>query len=535
MFKKLLGIIKFKNEAGNVLVTALVVLAVGVMIIVPVVSLMVTGMKAGQTVEEHMGELYAADSGVEYAMYYMWNNIELLPTSENPVLVIPFNNAVNGISVDVSCEYIAENIYRIISETKDADTGNALLNINSFIRIDQESSGGGGGSVSAVFNNAITTLGGGVTASGAALITGSVFSNGNINMSGSAGIIGNVYSETDISMGWSTYITGDAYAQGTIERPQNVSGSANPGSANQDIDPLSETVVNSVVNGVKDASDFTPAAAGSVTHSGNTTFQPWWPPPSSVFADAVHVSGNLTINNATSLTFYQSVHVTGDLIINASGKTVIFNAPVVVGGDIKIQNGAVIFNESVYSGDETVLSGSGSAVFNGDCKVEGNLNLGSGGDVSFGGTIYVGGNFLASGDRKINISSEVYVGGNLSLSGSSAIKGGHTFVVMGNVSLVGATKLDDADIPFLLVPTGNVSLSGSSYISAVIYAPEANVSYTGDITIYGSIVCDSLSMGGSAKIEYAQGVIDNPYIIDWDGGAGSTTPSGLIVMSWTIS
>ena len=534
MVKKLFGLKKLKSEAGNVLLTVLVVFAVGAMLIIPVVSLMVGGLKAGQTVEENMGELYAADSGVEYAMYYIMNNPDLLPTEENSTLIIPFNNIVNEITVDVRCEYIGNNKFLIISETSDMDTGSELIKINSFIELIQDGGSGEGG-IPAMFNNAITTLGGGVTASGAALITGSVFSNGNINMSGSAGIDGDVYAETNIGLGPATSIDGDAYTQGSINRPQNVTGSANEGSENQDIDPLSEEVINGVIEGVIEASDFTPVAAGPVTHTGNTTFQPWWPPPSSEFTDAVNVNGNLSINNATNLTFYQSVHVSGNLTINASGKTIIFNGPVVVNGNITLQNGNIIFNDSVYAGGDLSLGGSATAEFNGDVKVVVDLDLGSAGDVDFGGTIYVGGDFASSGDRKVGISSDVYVGGDLTMNGSSAIEGGQTFVVMGDVELCGATKLADEDIPFLLVPTGDVDLNGSSYISAVVYAPEADVSYGGDITLYGSLVCNSLSMGGSAHVEWAEGVLDNPYIINWGGDPEPGEISGLTVLSWTIT
>ena len=531
MIRKLFWLKKIKNEAGNVLLTVLVVFAVGAMLIIPVVSLMVGGLKAGQTVEENMDELYAADSGIEYAMYYIMNNLDLLPTEESSTLVIPFNNNVNGMAVDVRCEFIENSKFLIISETSDMDTGSELFSVNSFIELIQSSEGGGG--VAAIFNNAITTLGGGVTASGAALITGSVFSNGNINMSGSAGIDGDVYAENDIGLGWSTYIDGDAYTQGSINRPGNVTGGANEGAENQDVDPLSEEVINSVIGGIVEASDFTPVEAGDVTHEGDTTFQPWWPPPSSEFTDAVNVNGNLSINNATNLIFYQSVHVSGNLTINASGKTIIFNGPVVVNGNITLQNGNIIFNDSVYAGGDLSLGGSATAEFNGDLKVVNDLDLGSGGDVSFAGTIYVGGDFIAHGDRKIDISSDVYVGGDLTLNGSSAIEGGQTFVVMGDVELCGATKLADEDIPFLLVPTGDVDLNGSSYISAVVYAPEADVSYGGDVTLYGSLVCNSLSMGGSAHVEWAEGVLDNPYIIGGDPEPGEI--SGLTVLSWTIN
>ncbi len=56
------------NERGNILVYALVLLLVGSLLIVPTVSLMATGIHAGQDNEEQMKENYAADAGVEYAI-----------------------------------------------------------------------------------------------------------------------------------------------------------------------------------------------------------------------------------------------------------------------------------------------------------------------------------------------------------------------------------------------------------------------------------------------------------------------------------
>jgi hypothetical protein len=517
---------KSNNETGHVLIVALMVLALGTLIIFPMVSLMVTGLQAGQTVEEKTDIFYAADSGIEYALYYMLNNIELLPDADNISVIVPFNTNVNGVSVEVTVEYVTSNIYNIIAEASDAETGTSLTKINSYV----SAKGNGNGNPAAIFQDAVTTLGGGITASGAALISGSIFSNSYINLSGSAGIAGDVYAESNIGMGWSTYISGDAYAKGAIERPQNVEGSANAGAADQNPEPLEQDMVNSIISDTLETTDFTPLSAGAVTRSGNWALK-YWPVPDSVYPDAEHISGNLTINTGTSITFSDSVHVDGDLVINCSGCTITFNGPVVVEGDINIQNGTVIFNDSVYSGDATSLSGSGVASFNGDVKVESNLNLGSGGDVDFGGTIYVGGEFNISGDRKVNVSDDIYVGEDLTLSGSSRIVGGQTVVVMGDVALTGGTKLDADDLPFLLVPTGDVSLTGSSYISAVVYAPLADISYNGSVTLYGAIACNSLSLSGSAKVEYAEGVTGNPNI---PGNGGSSSIDKFSVLSWDV-
>ncbi len=174
------------NETGHVLIVALMVLALGTLIIFPMVSLMVTGLQAGQTVEEKTDIFYAADSGIEYALYYMLNNIELLPDADNISVTVPFNTNVNGVSVEVTVEYVTSNIYNIIAEASDAETGASLATINSYVSAE----GNGNGNPAAIFQDAVTTLGGGITASGAAMISGSIFSNSYINLSGSAGIAG---------------------------------------------------------------------------------------------------------------------------------------------------------------------------------------------------------------------------------------------------------------------------------------------------------------------------------------------------------
>jgi uncharacterized protein YdeI (BOF family) len=290
--------------------------------------------------------------------------------------------------------------------------------------------------------------------------------------------------------------------------------------------------VNAIVADTMQAAHFTPSAAGPVTHSGNTTFQAWWPPPDSVIPGAVHVSGSMTVNNATDLTFNSSVHVDGSLTVNASGKTIIFKGPVVVSGNINLQNGNIIFEDTVYSGGNITLSGSATADFEDNVRADGDLNLGSGGDVSFGGTIYVGGDLKTSGAREVDISDDVYIGGDLDLAGGSSIVGGQTIVVMGDVTLSGATKLDNDEIPFLLVPTGDFDISGSGYASAAVYAPEADVDLSGATKLYGSIICDTLSLSGSASIEYPDGLGDNPNL---PGGGGTTVIDGLSILSWQIT
>lgn len=58
-----------RGEKGNVLILVLILLVVGGLILGPLLGLMGTGLLAGQVYEKKTAELYAADSGVEDALW----------------------------------------------------------------------------------------------------------------------------------------------------------------------------------------------------------------------------------------------------------------------------------------------------------------------------------------------------------------------------------------------------------------------------------------------------------------------------------
>jgi len=58
-----------RDENGNVLIMVLALLVVGGLVLTPLLGLMSTGLVAGQTYEKKMAELYAADAGIEKALW----------------------------------------------------------------------------------------------------------------------------------------------------------------------------------------------------------------------------------------------------------------------------------------------------------------------------------------------------------------------------------------------------------------------------------------------------------------------------------
>jgi hypothetical protein len=63
-----------KGQKGQALVAALILLVVGGLILTPLLGLMGTGIKSGQVFEQKVDEVYAADAGVEDAMWHIRNN-----------------------------------------------------------------------------------------------------------------------------------------------------------------------------------------------------------------------------------------------------------------------------------------------------------------------------------------------------------------------------------------------------------------------------------------------------------------------------
>jgi hypothetical protein len=72
-----------RNEKGYVLITVLILLVVGGLILTPLLGLMSTGLLAGKVYEKKMDEYYAADAGVEDAIWKIMNEA-IPPESWDP-------------------------------------------------------------------------------------------------------------------------------------------------------------------------------------------------------------------------------------------------------------------------------------------------------------------------------------------------------------------------------------------------------------------------------------------------------------------
>jgi len=98
------------GEAGQALVMALILLALGAAVMVPTLNLAFTSIKYHELIEGKTLESYSADSGVKYALCMLNNNPN---TYHDDPLVLDFT--INDRALNVIAEYVTIGLYKISS------------------------------------------------------------------------------------------------------------------------------------------------------------------------------------------------------------------------------------------------------------------------------------------------------------------------------------------------------------------------------------------------------------------------------------
>ncbi|WP_332445419.1 pilus assembly protein PilZ [Dehalococcoides mccartyi] len=110
---------KLRNQQGQALVIALVFLGIGALTLPPLMTLMGSALVQGTTFENRTAGLYAADAGIEQAIWYLDpENSPLIPgglpvnTGESRTLP---GISIDGRTVSVTLAYLMEDTYQIVS------------------------------------------------------------------------------------------------------------------------------------------------------------------------------------------------------------------------------------------------------------------------------------------------------------------------------------------------------------------------------------------------------------------------------------
>lgn len=113
------------DERGRILAWTLVVLGIGALLIPPLLARVSTSLIACRTIEEDLKEQYAADSGVEYALWQLQNGITTGQSSYT----------LNRKTVDVTWGQYITDTYKITS-TATGHTDGSSTTIESYISLE---------------------------------------------------------------------------------------------------------------------------------------------------------------------------------------------------------------------------------------------------------------------------------------------------------------------------------------------------------------------------------------------------------------
>jgi hypothetical protein len=181
-----------RNESGQVLTMALVLLALGGLLVVPVLSLTGTNLNANRQISIENQELYAADAGLENVMWVlMYDTNFKLPTDTTPKTVVSGlqinNKTVNATITKTS----TDNVY-IVNSTATSPNGHHTV-VRCYVNA--------GSKYSFLFDYAVVSAGSATIKPGAT-INGDVVYGTTQDVKGI--VTGNVVQDTSMSTRWPT-------------------------------------------------------------------------------------------------------------------------------------------------------------------------------------------------------------------------------------------------------------------------------------------------------------------------------------------
>ena len=113
-----------KKESGQAMIMALIMLALGGLLVAPALNLALTSVRYHGLIESRTMESYAADSGVQYALAKLRND----PSTDN----FTDNFTLNGRTVSVTAEDMGSNLHKITATATSA--GGRSTTIESYFR-----------------------------------------------------------------------------------------------------------------------------------------------------------------------------------------------------------------------------------------------------------------------------------------------------------------------------------------------------------------------------------------------------------------
>jgi hypothetical protein len=527
--KKLKRVVK--DQAGFALPMALVLMLLGGMILVPSAALMGSTLKSNRVVDEIDDKLYAADAGMEHAIYELMYDETFTRPPVGEEIAWQLGEELNDATVDVTMSREDRFLYKITS-TATADDGSTLT-------IEAYPTYGYGGI--SIFDNALVSLEDDVTVDNNAVVRSR-------EADGTYGTNGDIYSNGDINLAGQSVVDGYAYAAGVVTGDGVPSEGQMEGADPLDMEAAENEMAEIIAGWVDEATAITCATCST---SYTRTTNPTWNAPTGTYLNNEYVQYGMTIDGTSGTwNFMETVCVgastAGTLTIAGKGDTT-FHGPVKVGGDLLIPatGGSVIFKDSVCVDGNLIPSGGGVVIFEGMVKVGGNLSFQNDQDapVQFDDCLWVVGD-IAGGANKADIilGGSTYVEGSVNILNNNYINGGQNIVVDGDIRIGNGSGLNygvalDA-IPFLISTGGNIVLENNAATTwAILYAlgdlPDAgHIDIMQNVELVGSAVGREVHANEGSMVTYP---IEFRSRTDLPGSGGGSPPVGLHFNSYTVN
>lgn len=316
-----------RDEQGKVLILVLILLVVGGLVLTPLLGLMSTGLVAGQVYEKKTDELYAADAGVEDAIWKIQNG--KADFDENGHYSYPEPLIINGKNVDVVVYRYdwdptpcGENLtYQILSTATGADGSDTT--IDAYLSVSYMD-------FSSLLDNAIVSddtinIQPGTTVDGDVWLP----DEDDLVIKEGANITGEVKDEDYMTITWPTYEQLSTYYMGLVE------GAPDPG--------------HSI-----DIKDLNPKIIGPAYRDGGLAVDNTGDPATLVLEGTVYVTGDLEFQQSGSHNY----------TVNLNGNTIFVEGEIkfpshrvsISGSGCIIAVGDIYFQPSIASeGDDFVL------------------------------------------------------------------------------------------------------------------------------------------------------------------------------------
>ncbi|UCC16692.1 MAG: hypothetical protein JSU58_10060 [Dehalococcoidales bacterium] len=270
-----------KRQDGQIFLIALVLLAVGGLMLPPLLSFMGTGIKVSELHEEEALSLYAADAGIEDALHLLkYTNPENYPSGKITGNISDING--NYVKYNIDTTIIGEDTrrYRITSNATDFHNGSTTT-VEVFVQVTEVYS-----------------------AYGVLALDGDINFGGGVEIGDPSGLPTNIHANGNIDGGASiTTIAGNATATGTIDHIDVTTGYT----INENVDYQVTVDIDTSTN-----STYYTGTWNVLPHYGNLTVDN--------FTDLgpAYIDGNLEIKNTGTVNLTGHVWVTGSVIIKGT-------------------------------------------------------------------------------------------------------------------------------------------------------------------------------------------------------------------------